>query len=304
VSAAWAIILLVGTVLCVLAVAIAQSLLADEARAWLPHLARRLVRGAAHRLPVDFQARYEADWLAELAAWEDRPISALAKAAHIRWKVRAIRESLGGVRVESERAKRAFDLFFAMGLLVLLAPVILATAIAIKIDSPGPVFFRQSRAGRGDRSFHLIKFRSMHVDADMRAEELRRSIDAGDAVMFRIHRDPRVTRVGRTIRRYSLDELPQLLNVIKGDMSLVGPRPLLPSEITALKEEEGSDRAEVRPGLTGPGQIHYFGGGPQAFREEGSKLDEEYARSRSLLRDLGLLARTVWAVIYRGPRRP
>lgn len=295
-------ILLIGAALCALAVAIAHSLVAEEIRAWLPHLARRLVRGAARQLPADSQARYEADWLAELAAWEDRAMSALAKAAHIRWKAKAIRESLGGVEIRGERAKRALDLFIAMGLLLVLAPLLLATAIAIKLDSRGPVLFRQRRAGRGERSFGLIKFRSMYVEEPLRREELKELSGPGEDIVFRIRRDPRITRVGRFIRRYSLDELPQLLNVIKGDMSLVGPRPMPPSEVAALKKEVGeSGRTGVRPGLTGPGQINYFLRGQHSLRE-GSRMDEEYVRQRSLLKDLRLLVQTVWAVLRGRPR--
>jgi lipopolysaccharide/colanic/teichoic acid biosynthesis glycosyltransferase len=299
VSGAGTTILLLCAAVGALAMAIAHSLLAGEIQAWLPHLARRLVRAAARRLPADSQARFEADWLAELVAWEDRPMSALAKAAHIRWKARAIRESLGGIAVRSDGAKRALDLFVATGLLLAAAPLLLATAIAIKLDSRGPAFYRQRRVGRDEKSFYLIKFRSMCVEAPLRAEEVRKLSDGREDLVFRISRDPRITRVGRFIRRYSLDELPQLLNVIKGDMSLVGPRPMLPGEANALEEEE-SDRTEVRPGLTGPRQIHDLRG-PYPVVGEGRKMDEEYARSRSFLMDLRLLVRTVWAVMRRPP---
>lgn len=217
-STAWAVTLVVGVSLGLLAlvVAIIHSLAADEIRAWLPYLSRRLARSAARQLPAGSRARCEADWLAELAAWEDRPLSALAKAVHTRWKVKAIRESLGGVQLKGERAKRAFDWLSAMGFLVLYAPLLLAAAVAIKLDSRGPVFVRQPRIGRSGKSFRLIKFRSMYVDAGPRTE------------VFSIHGDPRITRVGRIIRRFSLDELPQFFNILKGDMSLVGPRPLPP----------------------------------------------------------------------------
>jgi lipopolysaccharide/colanic/teichoic acid biosynthesis glycosyltransferase len=279
-SAAWAIIVLLVAVLCTVAVAVAHSLLADEVRAWLPHLARRLVRGAAGRLPVEFRARYEADWLAELAAWEDRPISALAKAAHIRLKVREIRESLGGVQVRGERTKRAFDLVVAAALVCVLAPVLLAAALAIKLESRGPVFVSQPRSGRGGATFRLIRFRSLYVDADA---------DVLSAI--------RLTRVGRFLRRFSLDELPQLFNVIRGDMSLVGPRPLIPHEAAALKEGQGSVRGEVRPGIIGLWQIALSGRRPYTFREM-VKLDEEYVYRRSLRLDLLLLLASV-AVFFR-----
>ncbi len=295
-STAWAITVLVGAAFCTFVISIFHSLLSGEVRAWLPHLARRLVRGAARQLPVDSRARYEADWLAELVAWQDRPISALAKAAHIRWKAREIQESLGGVQVRGEGAKRALDLFVATSLLFLLAPLLLATAIAIKFDSRGPVFFRQRRAGRGDRSFYLFKFRTMVPNADDLKDSLRDRNEAQFG-LFKIADDPRVTRVGKFLRKTALDELPQLVNVVRGEMSLVGPRPMLPNEVAALKEEGELGRTEVRPGLTGPRQIQNFRG-PYTV-DEGREMDEEYARSRSLLLDLRLLAHTVWAVLRR-----
>lgn len=245
-SSAVAVVLVVGAGFCAAVVAIVHSLAADEIRAWMPYLARRLVRSAARRLPVDMRARFEGDWSAEIAAWQDRPLSALAKAAHIRWKANAIRRSLGGASLGSDRLKRVFDIGFAVALLVLLAPVLIATAIAIKLESRGPVFFRQPRAGRGDRSFALFKFRSMYVEG-----EHREVVDALPGVLFKIREDPRVTRVGRFIRRFSLDDLPQLFNVLLGDMSLVGPRPLTPAEIKALDEDERRQKVEQRPGIAG-----------------------------------------------------
>lgn len=142
----------------------------------------------------------------------------------------------------------------------------------------------------------------MYVDADSRVNQLGELNDAGEEILFRLRRDPRVTRIGGILRHSSLDELPQLINVIKGDMSLVGPRPLLPGEVTASKKEDESARIDVRPGLTGPGQIDDFVRWPETLRE-GSKIDEEYARSRSLLLDFRLLWRTV-ATVLGGRRKP
>jgi lipopolysaccharide/colanic/teichoic acid biosynthesis glycosyltransferase len=294
----WGTVLLIGVLFCTLGLAVVHSLLTQEIRAWLPHLARRLVRGAARGLPADSRARYEAEWIAELAAWDDRAISALARAAHIRWKTKAIRESLGEARVRGERSKRMLDIAVAATVLVVVSPNLLLVAIAIKLDSRGPVFFRQPCAGRGGQRFSLIKFRSMYVDQATRWEELRDSSEHSeqpDPVFS--NGDPRVTRVGRFIRLSSLDELPQLLNVVKGDMSLVGPRLRHSSESEAFHQEGDSGRTDLRPGLTGPGQINNFPHGPRSRGEE-ARMDEEYARQRSLLTDLLILARTVPAILH------
>ncbi len=241
-NADWFVLSIVGAGLAAAALAVANSLIAGEVRAWLPHLARNLVRSAARRLPPDTRARYEEEWLAELAAWEDRPLSALAKAAHLRWNANSIRESLDGVVVKSERLKRVVDICSAFALLSILSPLLIAIAIAIKLESRGPVFFDQPRTGRDNTTFRLIKFRSMYVETWRGRTEEIADLDWDEGVMFKIREDPRVTRVGRLLRRYSLDELPQLFNVLRGDMTFVGPRPLVFPE-----EEQGS---RVRPGLT------------------------------------------------------
>jgi lipopolysaccharide/colanic/teichoic acid biosynthesis glycosyltransferase len=301
-SAMWATVLMTGVILCALALAVAHSLVAQEIRAWLPHLARHLVRGAARRLPADSRARYEAEWLAELAAWDDRAISALARAVHIRWKTKAIRESLGEAGIRGERAKRMLDLSVALAMLVVLVPNLIVVAVAIKLESRGPVFFRQPRAGRGGRSFSLIKFRSMYIDAPARWQELLDSSEHSEQLELLFSGDPRVTRVGALIRRLSLDGVPQLLNVVKGDMSLVGPSPLHPSEREEVSgREDESMPTDLRPGLTGPWQIDYFVRGHHSFRRRAG-LETEYARQRSLLSDLRILARTVPSVL-RGRRR-
>ncbi|HXS47194.1 MAG TPA: sugar transferase, partial [Solirubrobacterales bacterium] len=165
----------------------------------------------------------------------------------------------------SVAAKRALDVFGSIALLAFFSPVMIAAAIAIKLESRGPVFFRQPRAGRANSSFALIKFRSMYVDAEKRKAEIESLNEAGDGVMFKIRRDPRVTRVGRILRRFSIDELPQLFNVLKGEMSLVGPRPLIFPETAALDENWHLRRLELRPGLTGPWQV--YGRSQSPFQE-------------------------------------
>lgn len=297
--------LIAGASVCAAAIAIVHSLLAGEIRAWLPYLARRLVRSAARRLPPPARVRYESDWLAELAAWEDRPLSALTKAAHLRWKANGIRGSIYGISLKGDRPQRILDLSFAVVSIVFFSPLLIACAVAIKLESRGPVFFRQARAGRDNANFALIKFRSMYVDPPIQPNEL-----VDDGVMFKIRQDPRITRVGRFLRRYSLDELPQFFNVLRGDMSLVGPRPLSTAVAHQLakeryvEEDVERQRSAVRPGLTGVSQLaiyatkHRISGFDEMLR-----LDAEYARSRSLATDLRLLVRTV-RVVVRPPNLP
>lgn len=191
-------------------------------------------------------------------------------------------------------AKRVLDVIGSLLLIILFSPLMLATAIAIKLESRGPVFFRQPRAGRGNRAFKLIKFRSMYVDAEQRKKELDELNEAEDGVMFKIRKDPRVTRVGRFIRRFSIDELPQLFNVLKGDMSLVGPRPLIFPETAALEEQWHLRRLELRPGITGPWQVY---GRSQSPFQEMVRFDYQYVAGWSLARDIEILLATVPAVL-------
>jgi exopolysaccharide biosynthesis polyprenyl glycosylphosphotransferase len=194
----------------------------------------------------------------------------------------------------SMAAKRALDLLGSAFLIALFSPVMIAIAVAIKVESRGPVFFRQRRAGRGNSSFQLIKFRSMYVDAEQRKAELAALNEAGDGVMFKIRRDPRVTRVGQFLRRSSLDELPQLFNVLKGEMSLVGPRPLIFPETAALDEDWHLRRLELRPGLTGPWQVY---GRSQSPFQEMVRFDYQYVAGWSLARDIEILLATLPAVV-------
>jgi exopolysaccharide biosynthesis polyprenyl glycosylphosphotransferase len=204
--------------------------------------------------------------------------------------------SIGAANLTSASmaAKRALDLLGSLCAIALLSPLMIAIAIAIKLESRGPVFFRQPRAGRRRSSFQLIKFRSMYVDAEHRKREFESLNEAGDGVMFKIRKDPRVTRVGRFIRRYSLDELPQLFNVLMGEMSLVGPRPLIFPETDALEENWHLRRLELRPGLTGPWQIY---GRSQSPFQEMVRFDYQYVAGWSLARDIEILLATLPAVL-------
>ncbi|GAA1946259.1 hypothetical protein GCM10009798_01560 [Nocardioides panacihumi] len=191
-----------------------------------------------------------------------------------------------------EAVKAGADRALASLLLLLLAVPMLAVALAVRLDSAGPVIFRQTRVGRHGRHFSIYKFRSMTVDAEVRLHGLR-TFNEADGPMFKMREDPRVTRVGRFIRRTSLDELPQLWNVVRGEMSLVGPRPALPEEVASYDARERR-RLEVRPGMTGAWQVS---GRSRLGWDETVDLDLAYVDDWSLWVDVVLLARTVGAVV-------
>jgi exopolysaccharide biosynthesis polyprenyl glycosylphosphotransferase len=191
-------------------------------------------------------------------------------------------------------AKRALDVVGAMFIVLVLLPLLLAIAIAIKLESRGPVLFRQSRAGRGGKPFGMFKFRTMYADAEQHKPDLLALNEMREGVMFKIRCDPRVTRLGRALRRLSLDELPQLLNVLRGEMSLVGPRPLVLPEVEALAETWQARRLDLRPGMTGAWQV--AGRSNLTFREM-VRLDYQYVVGWTLARDIEILAATVPAVL-------
>lgn len=188
--------------------------------------------------------------------------------------------------------KSIMDRTLALLLLSILSPVLLGIAVLITIDSPGPVFFRQRRVGVQGELFGMFKFRSMVVDAEERLAALRDRHD-GNGVLFKLKDDPRITRIGRFLRRYSLDELPQLINVLIGDMSLVGPRPPLPSEVEQY-EPDALRRLHVRPGMTGLWQIS---GRSDLSWEQSLRLDLRYVDNWSPVGDLVILMRTFKAVV-------
>jgi exopolysaccharide biosynthesis polyprenyl glycosylphosphotransferase len=188
--------------------------------------------------------------------------------------------------------KRTMDLVGASLALVVLAPWMAVIALAIRLDSPGPALFRQRRGGRNGASFQMLKFRTMTEDAPERLGEVVQ-VDALPDPVFKVRKDPRVTRVGALLRRTSLDELPQLINVLRGEMSLVGPRP----EEVWLVERYGEAyqfRQEMRPGMTGPMQVH--GRGELTFQERMS-VEREYVENYSLRKDVEILFQTFAAVV-------
>jgi exopolysaccharide biosynthesis polyprenyl glycosylphosphotransferase len=199
------------------------------------------------------------------------------------------RPELTGVR---RLTKEAVDRVAAASGLLLLAPVLLAITVAVAASSRGPVFFRQQRVGRDGQVFSILKFRSMFVGADRDVDELQAESD-GNGVLFKMRNDPRVTRVGRFLRRNSLDEVPQLFNVLRGEMSLVGPRPPLPSEV----ERYGFDmqrRFLVKPGLTGLWQVS---GRSDLSWDDSVRIDVRYVENWSLMFDFMILWKTVGAVL-------
>jgi exopolysaccharide biosynthesis polyprenyl glycosylphosphotransferase len=192
----------------------------------------------------------------------------------------------------TQAMKRAMDVVISGVLLALLSPLLAAIAVAIVVDSGRPVFFRQRRAGKEGEPFTMLKFRTMVVDAEQRLGELV-DIAKLDQPAFKIPDDPRVTRIGRVLRRFSVDELPQLLNVLRGTMSLVGPRPE-EENVVALYDERQRGRLEIKPGLTGPMQV--YGRSDLTF-EERLAMERDYLDNLSLTGDLAILLRTPIAII-------
>ena len=195
----------------------------------------------------------------------------------------------GGQRV----AKRLFDVAVSALLIILVAPLMLVLAALVRIDSKGPVLFKQDRVGMEGEHFQMLKFRSMVIDAEARLADLQHR-NEGQGVLFKIRDDPRITRVGNFLRKYSLDELPQLFNIFGGSMSLVGPRPPLPREVAAY-EHDVRRRLLVKPGLTGLWQVS---GRSNLSWQDSVRLDLYYVENWSLAGDLVIILRTVRAVFH------
>ncbi len=208
-----------------------------------------------------------------------------------------VADNVGGVTIygvprvglprSSAFLKRWFDCAASILLAIIMLPFWAVVAVLIKLDSRGPVTFRQVRVGLNSKEFTIIKFRTMTVDAEARKEEIHRSL-GNDAGLFKMARDPRITRVGRVLRRFSLDETPQILNVLSGSMSLVGPRPLIPDEDEMITGPYRR-RLEITPGITGPWQV---AGAVRLPLDEMAQLDYQYVASWSLWGDVVLLCET------------
>jgi len=189
--------------------------------------------------------------------------------------------------------KRVFDLVGSAALLLLASPLLVGTALAVKLSSRGRVFYYQERIGKDGKTFDIIKFRSMREGADAQLKQMMAEKAGGDAVFFKVTDDPRITPVGRFIRRYSIDELPQLINVLKGDMSLVGPRPQRDHEV-ALYDHVAHRRLTVRPGMTGLWQVS---GRSDLSWEDSIRLDNFYVENWSMMSDIIILTKTIRAVV-------
>jgi len=204
---------------------------------------------------------------------------------------RKVRWSL---QIQANRSlKRLLDLLILLFATPLVLPIGLLTALAIRIDSPGPVIFRQQRVGKWGRHFTCYKFRSMYIDAEARKEALREKNQA-DGPIFKIRNDPRMTKMGRIIRKTSIDELPQLLNILKGDMTFVGPRPPLPSEVSEYAYDQRR-RLDVVPGLTGLQQVS---GRSDLPFERWVELDLEYIGQQNVRNDIIILLKTIPTVLF------
>lgn len=189
--------------------------------------------------------------------------------------------------------KRSFDFLASAVALIVLSPLFLYLAIRIKHDDNGPVFYSQERIGHNGKNFKMWKFRSMVVNADQMIDQLADQNEI-DGAMFKIKNDPRITKIGQTIRKYSLDELPQLYNVLMGDMSLVGPRPPLPREVEQYSDYD-MQRLEVMPGCTGLWQVTRRN---EADFDEMVWLDIMYINHSGILEDLKLMFRTVGVIVH------
>lgn len=191
-----------------------------------------------------------------------------------------------------EKIKRFFDICISTAALVVLSPLLLVIAILIYLEDKGPVIYSQTRIGKDGRAFKLYKFRSMCVDADERLRDLQK-LNERDGPVFKIRDDPRVTKIGKIIRKTCIDELPQLVNIIKGDMSIVGPRPPLPNEVEQYNSYQ-KQRLLVVPGLTCYWQIQK---GEETTFDEWVELDLKYIKERSILLDFRLILLTFKVIL-------
>ena len=245
--------------------------------------------GTVSRAPVVVRkARLE--WLWRLAQ-EPRRLAKRYLIGNATFMARAAAHALQNAG-QGAIAKRALDVVLSGSALVALAPLLLIVTVLIRLDSKGPALFRQTRVGRDGKPFTIYKFRSMHIDAEDRLAAIRAQSDR-DGICFKSRHDPRITRVGRILRRTSIDELPQILNVFLGHMSVVGPRPALPSEVSAYPAA-ALERLSVRPGITGLWQVS---GRADIDFDKMIDMDVAYVRSKSILLDLMLLLLTVRAVV-------
>ncbi|MDD4310372.1 MAG: sugar transferase [Candidatus Cloacimonetes bacterium] len=212
---------------------------------------------------------------------------------HSRWRMQLKVSAWEWTVSFAKFLKTLLDVMLSLLMLITLSPVFVITALIIYLTDPGPVFYIAPRVGLDGAKFGFIKFRSMFINADKLKDELLEQNESAGGVIFKMKKDPRVTRIGRFIRRFSIDELPQLINVLKGDMSLVGPRPPLPREVLEYTLEDRK-RLHVKPGITCLWQIE---GRSEIPFEQQVQLDMQYIRSQGIWNDLKILLKTIPAVI-------
>ena len=241
-----------------------------------------------HELPKKDAERERVDQAVEMFARRDFASTSLAR--RIGFSLRLIGWVLG-TKLQFW-LKRLLDISVSLLALVALSPVFLFTALAIRIESPGPVFFRQTRVGKWGRLFSIYKFRSMYLDAERRKQELMK-LNEADGPVFKMRKDPRITRVGAVIRKLSIDELPQLLNVLRGEMSLVGPRPPLPKEVVQYEYYQRK-RLDAVMGITGLQQVS---GRSDLDFQQWVAYDIEYVGRQSFWLDIKILLKTIPAVL-------
>jgi lipopolysaccharide/colanic/teichoic acid biosynthesis glycosyltransferase len=276
-------------VLAFLATAVLVPLLVNEFTDWLPWFAERLVCAATRALPAAARPRYTDEWLADLDATPGR-LSKLAVALRILVRAPVTASIVGGAWPFRFTGKRVLDVVVAGSALVVSLPVIASLALALKATDRGPVFSRHVRIGEGGKPFNLLSFRTMAVDA-----QASTALKVGrhpEVIWIDQRRDPRVTPFGGWMRRWSLDGLPQLLNVLSGSMSLVGPRPLPPAVVAEPGDHERRDLSS-KPGITGLWQVS---GRADGSWDEMIRLDNRYVKNRSLPLDLMILWRTFSAI--------
>ena len=278
-----------------LLVAIVGGFMTDEVGAWFRWLHRAVRRRAVARLPEKCSARYEEEWESAIEGIPGEILKLIYSVDLLRaaFRIRraAQKGSLGAVEFFL-LFKRVFDTVFSTLVLALFSPVLMAIAIAIKFDSRGPVFYTSERIGKKGVVFRCIKFRTMVRDADTRRGEIMH-MNERDDVLFKVSNDPRITRLGRFLRKYSFDELPQFINVLRGEMSIVGPRPPLAGEVRKY-DLDHLCRLDVTPGITGLWQVR---GRQDPSLASYVSLDVTYIDSWSIWLDFKIIMRTIAVVL-------
>jgi lipopolysaccharide/colanic/teichoic acid biosynthesis glycosyltransferase len=284
------------TVLLAVFIAIVGRLMADEVKAWFRWLHKRIRRRAVAKLPGEYRERYDEEWEGGL---EEIPgelfkliysIGLLRASAGIR---RAVPNAAARIRTHFDPLKRLFDITFSGVAIAMMAPLFLAITIAIKLDSPGPIFYTSERIGKKGVPFRVIKFRTLVLDAEGWNTNIVRAKESDGAVPEAPY-DLRITKLGRFLRKYSLDELPQFFNVLRGDMSVVGPRPTTPGEVRKHKLSD-LERFDVPPGITGIWQVQDR---QDPHSESDTSPDVNYVNNRSFWLDFKIIARAIGVALF------